>query len=131
VWLGNAQELIKKKVATLSEVISTRDDIMNYLIGKGLPPRQAFAIMERVRKGKGLTDEEVKTMKECGVPDWYIDSCRKIQYMFPKAHAVAYVMMAFRIAYFKLYYPEAFYASYFTVRASEFEADMIQKSPAE
>lgn len=131
VWLGNAQELIKKKVATLSEVISTRDDIMNYLIDKGLPPRQAFGIMEKVRKGKGLSEEEAKTMKEYGVPDWYIDSCRKIQYMFPKAHAVAYVMMAFRIAYFKLYYPEAFYASYFTVRASEFDAETMLTSPGE
>ncbi|NLY89803.1 MAG: PolC-type DNA polymerase III [Firmicutes bacterium] len=131
VWLGNAQELIKKKVATLSEVISTRDDIMNYLIDKGLPPRQAFGIMERVRKGKGLSDEEVKTLKEYGVPDWYIDSCRKIQYMFPKAHAVAYVMMAFRIAYFKLYHPEAFYASYFTVRANDFDAGLMLTSPGE
>jgi DNA polymerase-3 subunit alpha (Gram-positive type) len=131
VWLGNAQELIKKQVATLAEVISTRDDIMNYLIDKGLPPRQAFGIMEKVRKGKGLTDEEAKTMKDYGVPDWYIDSCRKIQYMFPKAHAVAYVMMAFRIAYFKLYHPEAFYTSYFTVRAAEFDAELMLRSPGE
>jgi DNA polymerase-3 subunit alpha (Gram-positive type) len=131
VWLGNAQDLIKKKVATLSEVISTRDDIMNYLIDKGLPPRQAFGIMEKVRKGKGLSDGEVKILKEFGIPDWYIGSCRKIQYMFPKAHAVAYVMMAFRIAYFKLYHPEAFYASYFTVRAGEFDAGMMLKSAGE
>lgn len=131
VWLGNAQDLIEKKVATLSEVISTRDDIMNYLIDKGLPPRQAFGLMEQVRKGKGLSAGEIKTLKEYGIPDWYIDACRKIKYMFPKAHAVAYVMMAFRIAYFKLYYPEAFYASYFTVRADEFDAELMLKGAGE
>lgn len=125
VWLGNAQELIKSGTAKLPEVISTRDDIMNYLIFKGLPPKTAFKIMEKVRKGMGLEEDAIQIMKEHGVPDWYIDSCLKIKYMFPKAHAVAYVMMAFRIAYFKVYYPMAFYATYFSVRADEFDADIV------
>ena len=125
VWLGNAQELIKSGKAKLSEVISTRDDIMNYLLYKKLPPKSAFKIMEKVRKGRGLEPDDIKLMKEHQVPDWYIDSCLKIKYMFPKAHAVAYVMMAFRIAYFKVKYPEAYYATYFSVRADEFDADIV------
>lgn len=125
VWLHNAQDLVKQGVANVSEVISARDDIMIYLIYKGLDPSRAFKIMEGVRKGKGINEEDVEEMKKNGVPEWYIGSCQKIKYMFPKAHAVAYVMMAFRIAYFKVYYPAAFYASYFSVRADEFDADII------
>lgn len=127
VWLNNAQDLIKEGKCKLSEAISARDDIMTYLIYQDLEPIKAFKIMENVRKGKGLKQEEIDYMKENNVPDWYIGSCQKIKYMFPKAHAVAYVMMAFRIAYFKVYYPTAFYASFFTVRADEFDADIIVK----
>lgn len=124
VWLNNAQELIHQKKAVLAEVISTRDDIMVYLIHKGLEPSRAFQIMEKVRKGKGLTDEETEYMRKFDVPDWYIWSCLQIKYMFPKAHAVAYVLMAVRIAYFKVHYPIFFYASYFTVRADDFDVDL-------
>lgn len=124
VWLNNAQDLIRDGIAQLSQVISTRDDIMIYLIYKGLEPTLAFQIMESVRKGKGLTPEFEKAMKEKDVPDWFISSCKKIKYMFPKAHAAAYVLMAFRIAYFKVYHPHAFYATYFTIKSSDFDADM-------
>ena len=119
VWLGNAQTLIENGTITLKETISTRDSIMIYLINKGVEKKKSFTIMEKVRKGKGLTEEDIADMKASDVPDWYIESCQKIKYMFPKAHAAAYVMMAFRIAYFKINYPEAYYASYFSVRACD------------
>ncbi len=125
VWLGNAQELIRNGQAKLSEVISVRDVIMNYLILKGLPSKSAFKIMEKVRKGKGLEPDDITLMKEYKIPEWYVESCQKIKYLFPKAHAVAYVLSALRIAYYKVYYPVAFYASYFTVRADEFDAEIV------
>lgn len=127
VWLGNAEELIKEGQATLSQVISTRDNIMNDLIFRGVPPKTSFKIMEKVRKGRGLDEEDIKELQAHDIPQWYIDSCLKIKYLFPKAHAAAYVMMAFRIAYFKVHMPEAFYATYFTVRAYEFDADLVLK----
>lgn len=127
VWLNNAQYYIKNGDTTLSDCISTRDDIMVYLIYKGLPPKTAFNIMEKVRKGKGLSDEFEAVMREHEVPEWYIESCKKIKYMFPKGHAVAYVMMAMRIAWFKVYRPLAYYCAYFSVRADDFDAGLILK----
>lgn len=127
VWVNNAQDLVRKNVVGLKEVISTRDDIMNYLIYKGVKPKTSFKIMEKVRKGKGLTQEDEEDMKSHNVPQWYIDSCNKIKYMFPKAHAVAYVMMSFRIAYYKVFYPETFYATYFTTKAEDFDISLIIK----
>lgn len=127
VWLNNAQEFILNGTATLRDVISTRDDIMNYLILKGVPNKTAFKIMENVRKGKGVTEEEAEIMRANSVPEWYIESCRRIEYMFPKAHAVAYVMMSYRIAYYKVYYPLAFYAVFFSMKVAEFDADTILK----
>lgn len=125
VWLGNAQELVKSGKATISTAICTRDDIMIYLINKGVESALAFTIMESVRKGKGLKPEWEEAMKEQDVPDWYIWSCKKISYMFPKAHAAAYVMMAYRIAYCKIHYPLAYYAAYFGIRADAFSYEIM------
>ena len=125
VWLGNAQTLIQEGKATISTAICTRDDIMIYLIGKGMDSEQSFTIMESVRKGKGLKPEWEEEMKKHGVPDWYLWSCKKIKYMFPKAHAAAYVMMAWRIAYCKINYPLAYYAAYFSIRASGFDYELM------
>ena len=127
VWVNNAQDLVRNNTVTIKEVIATRDDIMNYLIQMKLEPLTAFKIMENVRKGKGLKEDEIKVMKENNVPDWYINSCQTIQYMFPKAHAVAYVMMSVRIAYFKVHQPLAFYATYFTTKVDDFDAELICK----
>ncbi len=131
VWLSNAETLIKDGKATLSSCICTRDDIMLYLIQKGVDPAMSFSIMEAVRKGKVAKGKEKKwpewekAMKEHDVPDWYLWSCCKIQYMFPKAHAVAYVMMAYRIAYYKIFYPLAYYAAFFSIRASSFDYELM------
>ena len=130
VWLGNAQDLINNGTVTLKEAICCRDDIMVYLMKKGVPPDKAFKIMETVRKGKALKDpakwEEFKAiMKEYDVPDWYIKSCEKIKYMFPKAHAAAYVTNAFRIAWFKVHMPLAYYAAYYSIRAKAFDAEFM------
>ncbi|WP_315165788.1 PolC-type DNA polymerase III [Metaclostridioides mangenotii] len=127
VWVNNAQDLVRDDIVGLKDVISTRDDIMNYLIFQGLPPKMSFTIMENVRKGKGLKPEHVEEMIKNNVPDWYIQSCKKIKYMFPKAHAVAYVMTSFRLAYCKVNYPEAFYATYFTTKVEDFDADLVVK----
>ena len=125
VWLGNAQTLIKEGKATISTAICTRDDIMVYLIQKGLESEQAFTIMEKVRKGKGLAPEQEQVMREHDVPEWYIWSCKKIKYMFPKAHAAAYVMMAWRVAYCKVFYPLAYYCAYFSIRANAFDYEKM------
>ncbi len=125
VWVNNAQDLVRNNIAPLSKVISTREDIMLYLINAGMDKKKSFFIMEKVRKGRGLSPEDEEDMRALDLPDWYIESCNKIKYMFPKAHAVAYVMMSFRIAYFKVYYPEAFYATYFTIKAADFDGELI------
>ncbi len=125
VWLNNAKDLIDAKICTLKEVIGCRDDIMVYLMHKGLPPKTAFDIMEFVRKGKGLKPEWIEIMKQYNVDDWYINSCEKIKYMFPKAHAVAYVLMAVRIAWFKVYYPNYYYAVYFSIRCDAYDIDAM------
>ena len=124
VWNNNAQVLVQNGTATLMEVICTRDDIMNYLISIGGDPSLSFKTMESVRKGRGLKPEMEAMMNEINVPDWFIDSCKKIQYMFPRAHAAAYVMMSFRVAYYKVHYPLEFYTVYFTVRADSFDIEL-------
>ncbi len=125
VWLGNAQTLIQEKKATISTAICTRDDIMTYLIGMGMESELSFTIMESVRKGKGLKPEWEEAMASHNVPDWYIWSCKKIKYMFPKAHAAAYVMMAWRIAYCKIFHPLAYYAAFFSIRATSFSYELM------
>ena len=130
VWLGNAQTLIQEGKAQISTAICTRDDIMIYLIDKGVESEQSFKIMESVRKGKGLTPDYEKVMKEHDVPDWYLWSCKKIKYMFPKAHAVAYVMMGIRIAWFKIHEPLAYYAAFFTIRETAFDYGLMCQGKA-
>ena len=127
VWLGNARDLITSKTATVDSTIGCRDDIMLYLISCGMPEKRSFKIMESVRKGRGLPEGAEEEMKAAGVPDWYIGSCKKVKYLFPKAHAVAYVMMAFRIAWFKVHEPLAFYSAYFYRRSQKggFDAAMM------
>ncbi len=127
VWLGNAQDLIRKRICTLKDAISARDDIMMYLIHHDVDALKSFKIMENVRKGKGIAAENVEDLKAHNVPDWYIESCQKIKYLFPRAHATAYVMMAYRIAYCKVHYPLAYYCAYFSIRADEFDAQEISK----
>lgn len=127
VWLGNAKDLIDEGICTLKSVIGCRDDIMVYLLYKGLRPKLAFTIMESVRKGKGLKDEWIPEMKENGVEDWYIESCKKIKYMFPKAHAVAYVMMAIRIAWFKVHKPQYYYCMFFSIRCDAYDIETMIK----
>ena len=126
VWRGNAQDLIRK-VIKLKDVIGCRDDIMGTLMSYNFEPLKAFNLMEKVRKGKGLTPEEEKEMLEHNVPAWYIESCKKIKYMFPKAHAVAYCIMAVRVAWFKVYYPAYYYVSYFTLRCDAYELETMMK----
>lgn len=127
VWLGNAQELIRSGQCTIKNAISARDDIMMYLIHNGIDPLLAFKTMEKVRKGKGIDPEVVKKLQAENIPEWYINSCQKIKYLFPRAHATAYVMMAFRIAFCKVHYPLAYYAAYFSIRADEFDANVIAR----
>ena len=127
VWQGNSDELIKKGITTLQDVIGCRDDIMTYLSEKGISNSVAFMIMEDVRKGRGLKEEYEATMRANKVPDWYIDSCKKIKYMFPKGHAVAYVTMAVRVGYFKIYYPLEFYATFFSVRSKQYDIQTMIK----
>ena len=131
VWLGNAQELIANGTATLSQCVCCRDDIMNYLIDRDVAPKLAFSTMESVRKGKGLKPEMEQAMVEKSVPDWFISSCKKIKYMFPKGHAVAYVTMSLRVAWFKLHHPLAYYCAYFTVRGDGFDATAMILTPEE
>ncbi len=130
VWLGNAQDLVRSGTAKLSECVCCRDDIMNYLIDKGVAPKMAFTTMESVRKGKGLKPEMEQAMIDANVPEWFMDSCKKIKYMFPKGHAVAYVMSALRVAWYKVHQPLAYYAAYFTVRGDGFDAMTMLIDPA-
>lgn len=127
VWLGNAQDLIRGGQCTIKNAISARDDIMMYLIHSGIDPLLSFKTMENVRKGKGIKEDVVETLREGKIPEWFIESCQKIKYLFPRAHATAYVMMAYRIAFCKVHYPLAYYAAYFSIRAAEFDANVIAR----
>lgn len=127
VWVNNAQDLVRAGVIDLKRAICTRDDIMTYLLSKGMDELESFKTMESVRKGRGIKEETINNMRAHGVPNWYIDSCLKIQYMFPKAHATAYVMMSYRIAWFKVHSPAAFYATYYTQRLADFTSEFIFK----
>ena len=129
VWNNNAQDLVRAGTATLRTVIATREDMIQYLSRCGLAPSEAFAITERVRKGRGLRPEDTQHMRDSGVPEWYIAACDKISYLFPKAHAVAYVTSAVRIAYFKVHHPEAYYAAHFSVQSSDVDADLLRRGP--
>ena len=127
VWLGNAQDLIRGGTCTIKNAISARDDIMMYLIHSGIEPLLSFKTMEKVRKGRGIAPEVEQKLRDGGIPDWFIESCQKIKYLFPRAHATAYVMMAYRIAFCKVHYPLAYYAAYFSIRADEFDANVIAR----
>lgn len=131
VWANNARDLIRDKVATLDQVIATREDIFLYLMTLGVKPATAFGIAEKVRKGKPLSNDDISSMKAVSVPDWYIDSCRKISYLFPKAHAAAYVTNSFRIAYFKVHHPLAYYSTYFTFAGASLTTDFMYLDPGE
>ena len=131
VWLNNAQDLILQGICKLNDCFCTRDDIMNYLISMGVAPKMAFTTMESVRKGRGLTPEMEQAMRENNVPEYYVDSCKKIKYMFPKGHAAAYVMMALRVAWFKVYRPLEYYTTFYTVRADNFDAILMLRDPEE
>ena len=129
VWLGNAQDIINSGTAKLAQCFCTRDDIMNFLISKGMQEKMSFDIMESVRKGRGLKPEWEEAMREHDVPQWAIDSCHKIKYMFPRGHAVAYVTMGLRVAWYKVYRPQAYYAAYFSIRGDGFDAGRMLLSP--
>jgi DNA polymerase-3 subunit alpha (Gram-positive type) len=129
VWLGNAQELVRSGKLELKNLIGCRDDIMIYLLSKNIEASKSFKIMESVRKGKSMTDEEEKLLLSKGVPDWYIASCKKIKYIFPKAHATAYVLMAWRVMWYKMYYPHEYYATFFSTRCDVFDIKLILKGP--